>query len=78
MYRPVRGVQTYAEDWADPSGVEEQRAVLDDALEAIEVRRGCTGRGLGTSRLTLRWRFPDEVGPLEEPSNEALAAWAHG
>lgn len=23
VYRPVRGVQTYAEDWADASGVKE-------------------------------------------------------
>lgn len=50
--------------------------MLDDALERITVRRGQTGRGLDTSRLTFSWRYPDQVRPLPEPTGQELAAWA--
>lgn len=68
---------TYGDAWAAAGDdVAERRAVLDDALESIEVRRGRTGRGLDTGRLTFSWRFPDEVGPEEVPADEELSAWA--
>ena len=68
----------FAQAWAEAEGVEAQRAVLNDALERITVRRGRTGRGLDKSRLTFSWRHPDQVGPLPEPSQEELARWAEG
>ena len=75
-YRPVRSGATFAQDWAAASDVQAQREVLDDALEAVYVRRGRTGRGLDTSRLAFAWKHPDELGPWVEPSQEELAAWA--
>ncbi|MDD9206504.1 recombinase family protein [Georgenia sp. 10Sc9-8] len=76
VHRPVRHTQTYGEDWAEAESVEEQRAVLDDALESITIRRGRVGRGLDTSRLTFQWRFPEQLGPIESPDDQTLAAWA--
>lgn len=68
----------FNEAWAEAEGVEAQRAVLNDALERITVRRGRTGRGLDKSRLTFSWRHPEQVGPLPEPTDQELAAWAEG
>lgn len=77
VLRPVRDeTRTYGEDWAAAADLSEQRAVLDDALDRIVVRRGRTGRGLDTSRLTFAWKFPEEVGPIAEPDDATLAAWA--
>lgn len=76
VLRPVRKTKTYGEDWAAAADLAEQRAVLDDALERIVVRRGRTGRGLDTSRLTFTWKFPEEVGPAEAPDDATLAEWA--
>lgn len=65
---------------ADPAGwfedawaaagedVEQQRAVLDDALERIWVRRGGTGRRTEAqvlARLTFDWKQPEDLGPVE-------------
>jgi hypothetical protein len=68
--------QHFGEDWAEATTVEEQRAVLGDALEAVWVVRGRTGRGLDTSRLIFDWKDPENLGPLETPDDETLAAWA--
>lgn len=77
VLRPVRNeTRTYGEDWAEAADLSTQRAVLDDALERILVRRGRTGRGLDTSRLTFTWKFPEDVGPVAEPDDATLAAWA--
>lgn len=78
IMRPVRTDRTYAEDWEVAQSVEDRRAVLDDALDRIEIRRGRVGRGLDKGRLTFRWRFPDQVGPIPEPAQEDLAEWAEG
>lgn len=69
-------MQTYGENWAEAATVEERRVVLDDALERITVRRGRVGRGLDTSRLAFTWRYPEQLGPIERPADETLAAWA--
>jgi hypothetical protein len=49
-------------------GVEQQRAVLDDAMERIWVRRGGTGRRTPAqvlARLTFDWRMPEDLGPVD-------------
>lgn len=75
--RAVRETQTYGDDWADATDTQAQRAVLDDALEAVVVKRGkAGGRGVDTSRFAFVWRFPDEVGPIEVPDDATLAEWA--
>lgn len=76
VQREVRGTQHYAQDWADAATVEDQRAVLEDALAAVVVRRGRVGRGLDKGRLTFEWKHPDEVGPVEPPSDATLAEWS--
>ena len=46
--------------------VTERRAVLQDALERIEVKRGARGRrkaGASLERLDIRWKRPSELGP---------------
>jgi len=74
--RWVGDTATFGEDWAGAVTVEDQRAVLDDALTAVRVRRGRVGRGLDKTRLTFEWKLPEDVGPIEEPSQRDLAAWA--
>jgi site-specific DNA recombinase len=47
--------------------VEAQRAVLDDAMERIWVRRGGTGRRTEAqvlARLTFDWKVPEDLGPV--------------
>jgi site-specific DNA recombinase len=47
--------------------VEEQRAVLDDAVERIWVRRGATGRRTEAqvlARLKFDWKIPEDLGPV--------------
>ncbi|MCW2751858.1 MAG: recombinase family protein, partial [Aeromicrobium sp.] len=47
--------------------VEKQRAVLDDAIERIWVRRGGTGRRTEAqvlARLTFDWKIPEDLGPV--------------
>jgi site-specific DNA recombinase len=44
-----------------------QRAVLDDAMERIWVRRGGTGRRTEAqvlARLTFDWKIPEDLGPV--------------
>ena len=58
--------------------VEEQRAVLDDAIERIWVRRGGTGRQTEAkvlARLTYDWKVPEDLGPVE--TDEELSV-GHG
>lgn len=74
--RPTRLERTFGEDWAAASTVSEQRAILDDALERIHIRRGRSGRGLDTSRFTFTWKMPESLGPIVPPSDEDLATWA--
>lgn len=61
--------QHFGEDWAEATTVEERRAVLDDAMRRITVRRGRRGRPTHESvmtRLTFDWKMPDSTGPLQE------------
>lgn len=57
----------FSELWAAAGDeVIERRAVLEDALERVLVRRGRPGRrkaGAVLERLTVEWKRPDEVGP---------------
>lgn len=67
-YRKEGTDRTFGEDWADAEGVEDRRAVLDDALTRITVTRG--GRGRRTrdqllARLAFDWK--GEVGPQPVP-----------
>jgi site-specific DNA recombinase len=48
--------------------VEARRAVLDDAVERIWVRRGGTGRRAPAqvlARLTFDWKVPEDLGAVE-------------
>lgn len=74
--QPTRLERTFGEDWATADTVADQRAVLDDALERIEIRRGRSGRGLDTSRFTFTWKMPESLGPITPPTDDDLAAWA--
>lgn len=63
--REVAGTQTFGEDWAEAEGVEAQRAVLDDALERVTVRKGRPGRRTEAQlldRLTFDWKAPQQIG----------------
>lgn len=63
-----RTTRTFAEDWADAETVDQQRAVLDDALDQVTVVRGRRGgHGLDTARVTLTWKQPAQVGAWEPP-----------
>ncbi|KQQ43087.1 hypothetical protein ASF50_03575 [Nocardioides sp. Leaf307] len=76
---PTRGTQTFGEDWADAETVVDQRAVLDDAVTRLWVRRGSRGRRTDAqllARLTFDWKDPGTLGPVDAPSDAALAAWA--
>ena len=56
----------YSELWAAAEDVEERRAVLEDALERVTVRRGRPGRrkaGDVLERLEIAWKRPEELGP---------------
>lgn len=74
-YRPVRDeTLTFAEDWETASTVEEQRAVLDDALTRIIVNKGRPGPSTVEKvleRLTFEWKDPQHVGPIETPDGES-------
>jgi len=68
--------KTFAEDWNIAEGVDERRAILDDALENITVTRG--GRGRRTreqllARMAFHWKDPERVGPLPEPDETWVA-----
>lgn len=75
--RPIRGTQTFGEDWAEADTIQGQRDILDDAMESVVVKRGRSGgRGVDTSRYSFNWKLPDNIGPLEVPDDATLAAWA--
>lgn len=78
VYRPVRGTRMFGEDWAQAETVEDRRAILDDALQSVTVRRGRVGRGLDTSRFTFDWKVPEDLGSEDVPDDATLAAWARG
>jgi len=65
--------------WASAGeDVEQQRAVLDDAMERIWVRRGGTGRRTPAqvlARLTFDWKVPEDLGPVDGASGGTLATW---
>ena len=78
-FREVGTAETYGEAWAAASSVEEQRAVLDDALTRVTVRRGAVGRSTPAkvlARITFEWKMPEDFGPVEIPDDETLASWA--
>ncbi len=57
----------FGDEWAEAATVAEQRAVLDDAMSRIWVRRGGTGRRTEAqvlARLTFDWRVPEDLGPV--------------
>lgn len=58
----------FEDAWASAGeDVEAQRAVLDDAMERIWVRRGGTGRRTEAqllARLSFDWKVPEDLGPL--------------
>lgn len=78
--RSVRDpIETFGDDWAAAGTVEEQRAVLDDAIGRIWVLRGGTGRRTPEgvlARLVFEWKQPEDIGPLDIPDDETLARWA--
>lgn len=76
---PVRGTQHFAEDWAEARTPEEQREILGDAIDRVWVTRGRPGRRTTAqilARLTIEWRDPEALGPIETPDDETLAEWA--
>jgi site-specific DNA recombinase len=58
----------FEDAWASAGeDVEQQRAVLDDAMKRIWVRRGGTGRRTPAqvlARLTIDWKVPEDLGPV--------------
>lgn len=78
-HRPTRHTQTFQEDWTEATEVEDQRAILDDAVGAIYVMRGSRGRRTDAqvlARLSFDWKgHPDDLGPIELPDDETSAAW---
>lgn len=79
--REVGTTQLFGQAWADATEVEDQRAVLDDALERVWVVRGRPGRRTDAqllARFAFEWKMPNDIGPLEdyEPDAEALALTA--
>lgn len=69
--------QHFGADWAAAATVEDRRAVLDDALERLHVRRGKRGRRTTAgvlARLQFDWKDPDRVGPVEAPDDDTLAS----
>lgn len=76
VYRPVRGTRMFGEDWAEAESVEDRRAILDDALRSVTVRRGRVGRGLDTTRFKFDWRVPEDLGPDVVPDDATLADWS--
>lgn len=76
-----QGDRSFREDWDAATTVEERRAVLDDAVERVEVRRGRPGRrapGAVLERLTVvlkptpKWHEPDVTWLAHD--DEALGA----
>lgn len=61
----------FEDDWQlAGDDVEQQRAVLDDAMRRIWVRRGGTGRRTPAqvlARLTFEWKIPEDLGPVDAP-----------
>lgn len=64
VLREVGPTQFFEEAWAEAGTIEEQRAVLDDALHSIRVVRGRVGRGLDAARLRFEWKVPEDLGPV--------------
>lgn len=72
----VGTTQWFAEAWADATEVEDQRAVLDDAVGRIWVMRGRPGRRSDATllkRFAFEWKMPHDVGPLDETNPGELA-----
>lgn len=68
VYRPERDdIRTFAEGWDAAADDAERRAVLDDAIERVEVRRlrwgGNVHRKVAPERLLITWKLPDHTGP---------------
>lgn len=68
------GDQSFGQDWAEAADVVAQRAILDDGLSAVLVRRGGTGRRTREQmldRLTFQWI--GQTGPEPVPDETWLA-----
>lgn len=79
QYVPTRGTQMFGEDWADAGTVEAKRAILDDAIERVCVRRGRPGRRTDAqvlARLEFDWKQPEDLGPIVPPTDKQLAEGA--
>lgn len=80
-YRWEQEPGSFAQAWERAETVEDKRAVIDDALERVIVRRGKPGRQtleLKLARLEFTWKDPERVGPIPAPPpDEVLAAWAN-
>jgi site-specific DNA recombinase len=79
IVREVRGTQSFGEDWAEATTVEEQRAVLNDAIERVWVLPGRPGRRTPETvlaRLVIEWKMPDQVGPRPVYTDAELESWA--
>jgi site-specific DNA recombinase len=67
----------FGDAWADAGkDVEAQRAVLDDAMERIWVRRGGTGRRTPAqvlARLTFDWKVPEDLGPVDADCHDVAS-----
>ncbi len=73
---PTRGVQDFAEDWAEATDDEARRDILGDALHRVRVARGRPGEwtpAAKLARLTFDWKVLPNP---EEPTQAELAAWA--
>lgn len=79
VWREVRSTRDFGEDWAEATNVEDQRAILDDAIERVWVLRGRPGRRTPetlAARLVIEWKMPDQVGPTPVYTDEELASMA--
>jgi DNA invertase Pin-like site-specific DNA recombinase len=71
------GDQSFAEDWAEAADVVAQRAVLDDGLAGVLVRRGGVGRRTREQmleRLTFQWIGPTGPEPVPDETWVLLEA----
>lgn len=69
------GDQSFAEDWAAAGSVEERRAILDDGLARVLVKRGPRGgrraEAMALQRLTFEWI--GETGPQPQHDETSVA-----
>ena len=74
-YRWEGADRSFAEDWALATSVADRRAILDDGLSRVTVRRGRPGRRTKAqllARLSFDWK--GDSGPLPVPDETWIAA----